>query len=485
MTIKSDFAEVHLDVNPGAHPSSAVLEPETPFRILLLGDFSGRAAADWTPVEIDRDNFQEVLARVAPEFSGTRFREMDDFHPDRIYQQNKLFQRLRDVRLKLEEPSTFAEAATEVRAWSQEQSPPAATARTAPPEETERPDPPDAASGASLLDSIVEAAEPTAPSPVTRRGGLQGFVESVVAPHTVPAENPELPRLRALVDAELGARMRALLHHSAFQSLEAAWRAVFHLVRATETGSQLKLYLLDVSKAELAADLSAADDLRESRAWRILVKDTVRTGGDAWSVVAGNYSFARTAGDAEMLGRLARIASFARAPFLGEADPGNGGTETEEAARHWERLRQLPEACWIGLAMPRFLLRLPYGKKTDPVESFDFEEMPGAPSHQEYLWGNPAFACVQLLAVAFANDGWEMRPGAYSQIDRLPVHIYEAGGEKHAKPRAEVLLTERDIDWILDQGYMPLASIRDRDAVRLVRFQSIAKPLARLSGRWS
>jgi type VI secretion system protein ImpC len=485
MTIKSDFGEVHLDVQPGAHPSATVLEPETPFRILLLGDFSGRNATDWRPVEIDRDNFEEVLAGVGPGFSGMRFQQLDDFHPDRIYRQSRLFQGLREVRRKLEAPATFAEASAGIRAWSQEQSPPAATVRTAPPAGTGRPALPDLASGMSLLDSIVEASEPTRPSPVTRRGGLQGFVESVVAPHTVPAENPELPRLRALVDAEAGARMRALLHHSKFQALEAAWRAVFHLVRAVETGSQLKVYLLDVSKAELAADLSAADDLRESRVWRLLVKDTVGAGGDAWSVVAGNYSFAPTAGDAEMLGRLARIMSFARAPFLGEADPGNSGTETEEGARHWERLRQLPEACWVGLAMPRFLLRLPYGKKTDPVESFDFEEMPGAPSHQEYLWGNPAFACVQLLAEAFANDAWEMRPGAYAEIDRLPVHTYEAEGEKHAKPCAEVLLTERDIEWILDQGYMALDSKRDRDVVRLVRFQSIAKPLARLSGPWS
>src|ERR1035437_4055634 len=278
--------------------------------------------------------------------------------------------------------------------------------------------------------------------------------------------------------------MRAILHHSAFQAVEAAWRAVFRLVRAIETGSQLKLYLLDISKAELAADLNSADGLRQSRAWRMLVQETVGTGGDPWSVVAGNYSFMRTVDDAQMLGRLAKIMSFARAPFLGEADPGNSGMETEEAARHWDALRQLPEASWIGLAMPRFLLRLPYGKKIDPVESFDFEEMSGTPGHQQYLWGNPAFACVQLLAEAFANDGWEMRPGAYAEIDGLPLHVYEAQGEKQVKPCAEVLLTERDIDWILDQGYMALVSIRDRDAVRLMRFQSIAKPLARLSGPW-
>ena len=109
-----------------------------------------------------------------------------------------------------------------------------------------------------------------------RRGELRSFVESVVAPYRVAAEDPELPRLRELADAEASARMRAILHHPAFQALESAWRAVFHLVRATETGSQLQIYLVDVSKAELAADLSAADDLRKSRAWRMLVEETGR-----------------------------------------------------------------------------------------------------------------------------------------------------------------------------------------------------------------
>src|ERR1035438_7097223 len=292
----------------------------------------------------------------APGFSGMHFRELDDFHPDRIYADSELFQRLREVRRKLEKPATFAEAAAEIRAWSHGPPAPAATARTEPPAEPERPALPDAASGVSLLDSIVEADGPPARPPVTRRDDLRSFVESVVAPYTVPAENPELPRLRSLVDAESGARMRAILHHTTFQALEAAWRGVFHLVRAIETGSQLKLYLLDISQAELAADLSSANDLRGSRAWRMLVDETTGMGEDAWSVVAGNYSFARTAGDAKMLSRLARIMSFAGAPFLGEADP---GSSSQEAAPEWERLRQLPEACWIGLAMARFLLRLP------------------------------------------------------------------------------------------------------------------------------
>ena len=212
MTIKSSFGAVNLDVNPGAHPSAAVLEPETPFRILLFGDFSGRAAqaaqssTGWKPVEVDRDNFEEVLAGVGPGFSGMRFRELDDFHPDRIYKDSELFQRLREVRRKLEMPATFAQAAAEIRAWAEEQNPVPIVRK--PPAEPPRPALPDAASGISLLDSIVEAEGPPALPSVARRDHLRSFVDRVVAPYTVPAENPDLPRLREMVDAESGVRMR-------------------------------------------------------------------------------------------------------------------------------------------------------------------------------------------------------------------------------------------------------------------------------------
>jgi type VI secretion system protein ImpC len=486
MTIKSSFGAINLSVNPAAD-RAAVLDPEAPFRVLLLGDFSGRASqsakspSGWKPVEIDCDNFEEVLARMRPEFAGLRFAEMDDFHPDRIYQ-GPLFQSLRELRRKLETPATFAAAASEIRAWSQQAAAPAPNAPQAPP--VVEPERPELTPGVSLLDSIVEAEEPARAAAPIRRNELRSFVDKVVAPYSIPADDPDLPRLLAQVDAESSARMRAILHAPGFQALEAAWRAVFHMVRAVETGSQLKLYLMDVSKAELAADLSATDDLRQTAAWRVLVEETVETGGDAWSVVAGNYTFARTVADAEILGRLAKIMSFAGSPFLAEADPGAAGPDAEQGPLHWERLRRLPEASWIGLAMPRLLLRLPYGGKTVQVESFDFEEMPGVPGHQEYLWGNPAFTCAQILAEQFANEGLQMRPGAHVQIDGLPLHVYKEDGEQRAKPCAEVLLADREIDWILDEGYMPLASVRDTDAVRLVRFQSISKPLSRLSGRW-
>jgi type VI secretion system protein ImpC len=128
---------------------------------------------------------------------------------------------------------------------------------------------------------------------------------------------------------------------------------------------------------------------------------------------------------------------------------------------------------------------LPYGKDTGRIEQFDFEEMPHAPVHQDYLWGNPAFICAVLLAQAFNEERWQMRPGTVLDVGGLPVHSYRENGELQVKPCAEVWLTVDAIEAILDQGLIPLASVKGRDDARLVRFQSLAGPLRPLAGRWS
>jgi len=247
-------------------------------------------------------------------------------------------------------------------------------------------------------------------------------------------------------------------------------------VRGLENGPQLKVYALDISKADLAGSL------RELR--RILVDEAVGTpGGEPWTLVAADFTFARTESDIRLLTGLAGIMRAAGAVFLAEADPNDA--DSQDAERLWQALRTSPQASSIGLALPRFLLRLPYGEKTNTIESFAFEEMPGTPDHHQYLWGNPAFACAYLLGLAFSSDGWDLRPGTHATITGLPLHVYEAEGEQQLKPCAEVLLSEAGADWILEQGFMPLVSIKNRDAVRLLRLQSIAQPPAPLSGAWT
>jgi type VI secretion system protein ImpC len=518
MAKRSSFSEVSIDVATGREKSPSAPEPETPFRIAILGDFSGRSnrglqepVAGRRAVLVDRDNFDEVLARSGVELNlglaaggelVLRFASLDDFHPDRIFERVELFRELRGAREKLADPKTFAAAAREMGV-----TPPvsAGSPRPSSPEEPQRtPAPPEPGSlvSGSLLDQMIEQTEVRSTEPRSPRGPdqLMEFVKRVAEPHLVAGTDPRQPELVAKVDRVISDAMRTLLRYRDFQALEAAWRAVHFLVRRVETGTQLRLYLIDVSKAELAADLLTADDLSASGAYKLLVERTVGTpGAEPWGVLAGNYIFDATLDDVEVLRRLALIGAAAGASFVSEASPRLLGCaslaetpdprdwrseDSHEGVQAWRLFRRLPEARWAGLTLPRFLLRLPYGRDTDPIEQFGFEEMPGTPAHEGYLWGNPAFACALLLARAFSEYGWDLRPGVYSEIDGLPLHVYKQDGESELKPCAEVLLTEEAAGRILEGGLMPLVSLKDSDRARLVRFQAVADPLSTLLGRW-
>lgn len=507
---KRSFGEIRLDVETGRQRAAIERKPDSPFRIALLGDFSGRAGrgicetgaklASRRVISIDRDNFDEVLARIAPQLRlplagggevALQFKEIDDFRPDALFEGVDVFRKLKELRARLADSRTFAEAAAELGAGI---GPAAEAVRP-----VEAPNAPTTAAGGSLLDQIVvgSGSRPLA-APVRRPDELREYVRQLVEPHLVPGADPRQPELLAKVDAASGDALRNLLHHPAFQALEAAWRAALFLVRRVETDANSKLYLTDVSKAELAADLASAEDLRLTGVYKLLVEKSVETAGaEAWSVLAGNFTFEPTREDALLLARLATIARAAGAPFIGGAGPQVLGfasfgemPETRKwagpsDAQAWSALRALPQAAYVGLAMPRFLLRLPYGKHTDPVERFAFEEMPsGTGEHESYLWGNSSLLCALLLAQSFSEAGWQMRPGMHQDVDGLPLHVFKRDGESMAKPCAEALLTEPAIQRMLELGVMPLVSPVGRDAVRLVRFQCLADPPAPLAGPW-
>jgi type VI secretion system protein ImpC len=140
-------------------------------------------------------------------------------------------------------------------------------------------------------------------------------------------------------------------------------------------------------------------------------------------------------------------------------------------------------ATWIGLALPRLLVRLPYGAATDPVESFAFEELAGDRRHEHYLWGNPAYALAFLTAQAFSEEGWEMEVASRLVIEDLPSHVYrDEDGEAQQQACAEVWLSESVAEAILDRGVMPILSYRNRNAARLLRWQSVSMPPKALAG---
>jgi len=521
MKPKSNFGEINLDVSVGREPRKNLPHDETAFRIVLMGDFGGRSSrvSSNRPVNletrqliaVDCDNFDEVLAKVQPAIrlpaGGNAVGEMltfsglDDFHPDRLLRRSAMFRRLCDLRERVQDPRGVASVLEELGIGSSVPSRDAAekdpTRRTTTSAQAAR-----LASGSLLDDMIAQSESQGGESTVRRKDELQEFVQRATAAHTVPTADPRQMEVLAMIDRALGLQMRSLLHFPPLQTLEAAWRAVFLLLRRVPTGPQLKVYLLDVSQEELAADLLASSDLRQCGAYRLLVEKTVATpGAEPWALLVGNFVFGPRRADAELLGRIAKIARAVGAVFLAEASPALLGCESlaatpdsrdweevfpdEGAASAWKSLRRTAESAHAGLALPRLLLRLPYGKDTAPIEAFSFEEMPDAPTHEHYLWGNPAFACALLLAQSFAEEGWQMRPGRHLEIDRLPLHVIKVEGQNETQPCAEALITETTAETILEKGLIPLASMKDQDAVRVVRFQSIADPLQSLAGPWT
>jgi predicted component of type VI protein secretion system len=194
----------------------------------------------------------------------------------------------------------------------------------------------------------------------------------------------------------------------------------------------------------------------------------------------GLIRFGRSPTDVALLLALAVIASQAGGPLLAGAEEAVAGDDATAMA-DWQALRRGPAARWIGLAAPRVLLRLPYGTRTAPIESFAFEEFPGAPQHEELLWGNGSLATALLLGRGFTSRGWDMEPGDERDIDDLPAYTFVRDGVSEMQACAEQFLTERQIQAFLEAGLIPIASRRDRNAVVAIRFQSISDPPAPLA----
>jgi type VI secretion system protein ImpC len=304
--------------------------------------------------------------------------------------------------------------------------------------------------------------EAPAPQPARQRlSDWDQMLRDIVAPYALPGEHPRKGEMVAQTDRAIAGEMRALLHHPKFQAMEAAWRGMDFLVRRLETGDHLRVYLVDLPRESLTAD-----ELR------------LALGDEGWGVIAGLYYFEGK--DEDRLKEISLVARFAGAPFIAGLGLGEVGIN-----KVFADLRQSANAPWIGLALPRFLLRLPYGKSGATAESFAFEELSEPPEHEGYLWGNPAIACAYLLGEAFTRYGWSMRPNSVRDIDGLPAHAFKQDGETQLKPCAEVLLTDEAAEKLLDAGFIPLSSMKHGDSVRVVRFQSVADPPAPLGGRWN
>ena len=436
---------VKFDV--GFHSMGRRREDDEPIRLLVLADFSGRPAAERMPLatrpthRVDLDNLDEAFLRLHPRLSlpvgEVSFEKVDDFHPDSLYRRLDVFESLRRTRAN---PS---------------------------------------ASGDDLFNRLLgKPADPIpAPTPAPT-GGVDALIRNIVAPHIVKDTSAQMSAHVAGVDAATTEQMRALLHDPAFQALEGAWRGVQWLISGLELDESLQLHLFDVTRDELLADVLAADGQIAQTAFCRAVVDRADAG--AWSALIGLFRFGRSAVDVGLLAALGLIASRAGAPFVAGADlPAR--TDDAAAIDGWHALRRSEAARWLGLAAPRLLLRQPYGRATDPIEGFAFEELAGVPAHEEFLWGPSSLAIALLIGRGFAARGWDMQPGDERDIGDLPMYTFVRDGEREMQACAERFLSDRDVDELIQAGLIPIVSRRDANAVMTPRVQSIADPPAPLA----
>jgi len=513
--LQFDFTFGKTQPKRPSQPSQGVM------RLLLMGDFSGRnSRSNQEPAgqlskrriyQVDIDNFNAVISHIAPQLhlnldessSGTdviiHVTQLEDFHPEHLYSSLDTFRALKALRARLSNTNTYTEAVVDLQKIAQ--IPPVAQLNTS---TADVPKLSNDESDQALLDRILGKAPGTTPSASDPQSeiktGIQRLIKDIVAPYSVPAAEPQQAQYVTALDEAVGKTMRTVLHHPEFQALEALWHAAHDLVFNLGTDQELKVYLLDISKNELNEDIKATQgELEKSQLYQLLLDSGAgMLGGEPWSTFIGAYTFTMENDDLSLLGSLGAIGSQLAAPFITAADasflgcpslvdtpdPSDWRHETNEAEPNWQALRHSVQAQWIGLVQPRMLLRLPYGKKYDPVEKFAFEELDTEYDHASFLWGNPAFICAQLIVASFQSRGWAMRLGDALEVDDLPAYTYKEDGESKLLACAEVYLTDRAAETILDHGIMPLVSYRNRNAIRLLRFQSIAAPVKALAGPW-
>lgn len=467
-----------------------------PLRMLLLADLGGRRdtpLAARQPMRLDIDRFDAVLARMAPQLTleldgqplPLAFTTLDDFHPDALFDRVPAFAALRRLRSEAGNSRQIGRVAAALGLKPIGAVTPAAAAPAAS----------DATADIERLLGKAPSALPSAP-PAAAAAALDGWLRDLVAPHVQVDRADEQQAVQAAIDSTLSSLMRRVLHAPAFQALEAAWRGADRLVRGLDLGPEIELHLLDLSPAELQQDLAEhAADLGASALHRVF---SPGAGADAqrWGLLLLDQNFGPGGDSLHRLAALGALAGRAGAPLIAGAAPELAGAAglaalaeprrwqaaDGEALLTWQALRASPMAAWLGLALPRVLLRQPYGPGSDPISRFDFDEMGGEHRHACYLWGGSAAALALLAGLAFQQDGWNLDLGSALELDDLPSHVYSVDGDRHQQPVAELLLSEEAGQALLERGLMPLLSYRNRPAARLLCWQSVASPPQPLRG---
>ena len=352
----------------------------------------------------------------------------------------------------------------------------------------------------NLLDKIVEEGRLGRDAAAKERGKdlVKNFVSEVLRgtvtmnPDTEAMINARIAQIDALISSQLN----EVMHHPDFQQLEGSWRGLKYLLNNSETGTQLKIKVFNVSKKDLLKDLQKAPEFDQSALFKKVYEEEFGVfGGTPFGALVGDYEFGKSGQDIELLEKISQVAAAAHAPFLTAASPEMMNMEsftqldaprdmakvfdTTEYAK-WKSFRASDDSRYVALTLPRILIREPYGAATVPVEAFDYEEGVDGSDHSKYLWSNAAWALAARVTQSFGSYGWCATIGGVGRgglVEGLPVHNFRTeSGDVAMKCPTETPVSDRREKELADLGFVPLVHCKGTDYAAFFSVQSAQKP---------
>ncbi len=355
----------------------------------------------------------------------------------------------------------------------------------------------------SLLDQIIEEAKPGEEESARKRARdmIGTFIQGVLDETVTFSRDTEamLNEQIRQIDDLLTDQLNEVMHHEKFKKLESSWRGLRYLVSQSETGPELKVRVMSITKDELMDDLTAGKAemaVDRSELFRKIHQQEFGVfGGTPYGALVGDYEFGKSGQDVKLLTRISQLAATSHCPFISGTAPNMFGMEsftelddvyeletafegTEYA--QWNAYRETEDSRYVALTAPRMLIREPYGKDTVPVKAFDFTENVTGKEHDKYLWANAAWGLGASITKAFAQSGWCARIRGVTSgglVEGLPTHTFETDeGDTVMKCPTEVLLPDDQEFELAKLGFAPLANEKNTANAVFFSVQSTQKP---------
>ena len=493
-SFQSEIPKSRVSITLDLHTGGAQKKVELPLKLLVAGDFSAgkeqAPLAERKKTNIDKNNFDAVLSDLAPELKvaaantladngselpvSLSFRSMKDFEPEQVARQIPELQAmlamrnlLRDLKSKLLDNSTFRLEFEKILK--------------------------DNVLSKQLRGELAQIA--TADERLAH--GMSAFLK-LVGEASKPVDRLDKSLLDfhiGQLDRQIGRQLDAVMHTAGFQALEGRWRGLKMLVSGTDFRKNARIEVLDVSKDALARDFEDAPELIQSGLYRLTYIEEYDTpGGQPISALISDFEFENSPQDIAVLRNISKVAAAAHMPFIGSVGPAFFGKQSMEQVAaiqdigdyfdraeymKWKGFRDTDDARYVGLTMPRVLGRLPYGRNTTPVRSFNYEEAVKGPDHDRYLWVNASFAFAANMVRSFVSNGWCVQirgPQAGGKVDDLPVPLYDLGTGAEPKIPTEVLIPETREFEFANLGLIPLSFYKNHDFACFFSANSAQEP---------